>query len=454
MTRPFLHALSLLTAALTTFAAAACGGDEAGGSGGGTTTTTTSSTGPGPGSGGAGGQGAGGEGQGGSASPDCGPEEEGGGGEPTLTLDDVLASLRTDRDGTLHEISLTRGWPALLPDGYLFVSTSSNLTHVAGDHDGWVGAPLTADQGFSWALVPIASPGGGYKFTDLTAYEADPWARSYTVDSFGELSLIRPSIAHLDRYRDLGDADLKPRDLRVWVPQGSINRVLYAHDGQNLFFDGGPFGSWRLEQSVPPGVLVVGIDNTSDRMDEYTHVTDTIGGNTVGGQGDAYVRFLGRTVRPLIQARYGEPGPLGVMGSSLGGLISLHIADRCPGVYAFAASLSGTVGWGSIGDGNRNETMLERYTAHTRPVASRLYLDVGGGPGSGCVDADGDGIEDDTDSSPDNYCENEQLRRQLAAGGAYTEGANFDFAWHEGAIHNEAAWAARVGNPFSIFAGL
>jgi pimeloyl-ACP methyl ester carboxylesterase len=203
-------------------------------------------------------------------------------------------------------------------------------------------------------------------------------------------------------------------------------------------------------------VLIVGIDNTPARIDEYTHVPDQIddSGQWYGGEGDAYADFLQDTVRPLVQGRYGEPGPIGVMGSSLGGLISFHVADRYPGEYAFAASLSGTMGWGSIGPGVHNETMIARYAAHTRPVAV-LYLDSGGGPGSGCVDADADGTEDDAPDAGDNYCENAQMLGALTgAQGAYTEGSDLFYSWVQGAQHNEVAWAARVGEPLGIFAGL
>ena len=75
-------------------------------------------------------------------------------------------------------------------------------------------------------------------------------------------------------------------------------------------------------------MLLVGIDNTGDRMDEYTHVNDVIDGQSIGGKGDAYADLFKNTVRPLIKKQYGEPGPVGLLGSSLGGLISFHIADH------------------------------------------------------------------------------------------------------------------------------
>jgi len=137
-----------------------------------------------------------------------------------------------------------------------------------------------------------------------------------------------------------------------------------------------------------------------------------------------------------------------VMGSSLGGLISLHIGERNPDGYAFVGSMSGTLGWGSIGP-HTGETLIERYAAE--PVLPFVvYLDSGGdGP---CSDGDGDGIEDDGAGS-DNYCETVQMRDTLAAAG-YVFDENL-FHWHElGAEHTEQAWGARVFRPLQIFAAL
>ena len=44
---------------------------------------------------------------------------------------------------------------------------------------------------------------------------------------------------------------------------------------------GAPWGGWRLQDAAPPGVLIVGIDNTPARFDEYTHVPDDLGGGPI-----------------------------------------------------------------------------------------------------------------------------------------------------------------------------
>ncbi|MCA9663355.1 MAG: hypothetical protein KC486_33805, partial [Myxococcales bacterium] len=224
----------------------------------------------------------------------------------------------------------------------------------------------------------------------------------------------------------------------------------YMHDGQNLFDPESIWGGWKLLESAPPGVLLIGVENTPDRVDEYTHVVDDIGGGPIGGLGDDYADLVELVVRPLVEEAYGEVELVGVMGSSLGGLVAFHIADRYPGRYDMAISMSGTMGWGSIGpEPQPGATMIERYAAAGKR-STALYLDSGGG--GSCLDADDDGVDDDGDAN-DNYCENLQLRDVLVGLG-YTYDVDL-WHWHEpGAPHNEAAWAARVGAPLAIFAGL
>lgn len=357
----------------------------------------------------------------------------------------ILAALRADLGGALLDYSRSDGWPVATAEGYLFVCL--DLPMVAGDFDDWGGTALNQEDHFAWAVLS-ANEGDAYKCTDGgDRWEADPWSRAYNYDSFGEISLIAGSEPHLERHFQVSDGALNPRTVRVWVPT-TITHVLYAHDGQNLFDPEAIWGGWHLQDSAPEGMLIVGIDNTDARMDEYTHVRDEVYGDWYGGLGDQYAAFIQEDVRGLIRDTYGEPGPVGTMGSSLGGLISFHIAYQYPGEYDFAASLSGTMGWGSIGA--NNETMIERYAAAGHQ-GTALYIDSGGY--GTCFDADGDGIMDDDPESADNYCENIQLRDALVDVG-YTYEVDL-WHWHEyGAEHNEMAWAERVWRPLALFAAL
>jgi len=323
---------------------------------------------------------------------------------------------------------------------------------LVGDHNGWVDAPMTTAGPLWWAEAEVPAPDGSlYKFREAgaDAYVADPLGRRYGFDANGRYSLVRASAPHLERWYGLADADIGPRDLQVYVPaDGAFTHALYAHDGQNLFDPGAQFGYWKLQETVPPQMLVVGVDNTPARMDEYTHVPDIIQVDEIGGQGLAYADFIDGVVRPRMEAAYGPAQVVGTMGSSLGGLISLVIADRFPDRYDMAISMSGTVGWGSIS--LHNETILERYIAAGKRDFA-IYVDSGGD--GTCGDADQDGIDDDDPQASDNYCENAQLHA-LLTGLGYDEGVDLWYVHAPGQPHNESAWAARVDVPLAAFAAL
>lgn len=369
--------------------------------------------------------------------------------EDDSRLREVLSALENDFDGVMLEVSNADGWPLALADGHLFVTRDASLTHVAGDHDDWNGTPLEQASGFAWVLLQV-DPGNRYKFTDLgERWVPDPWSRAYEFDEFGKMSMTPSPEAHLERFFQVGDEEIGPRTVRVWVPAENTTRVVYVHDGQNLFDPGAIHGGWRLQTAAQPGMMMVGIDNTDARMSEYTHVADDIGSGPVGGRGDAYADYVQNTVRGLIDTHYGEPEKIAVMGSSLGGLVSLHMGDRYPQEFDFVISLSGTLGWGKIGASN--QTIIERYVSAGYRAGLPLYI-YSGGNADACVDTDGDGIEDDGSGTSDNYCENLQFFESMQDAG-YTVDQNLWHYWQPDAGHNEAAWADHVARPLQIFAG-
>ncbi len=365
------------------------------------------------------------------------------------SLDEILAALREDGESAAYGFARSNGWPIEVEGGYLIVSFDARSTAVAGDFDEWTGQSLIIDSGFAYRVV-TASPDDGYKLSDGDVYRADPLARSYVLDEFGELSKIAPTTVHFDRWNFVTDGVVAPRQVNVRVPESAATHVLYAHDGQNLFDDSrASFGvSWDLAASVPDGVMVVGIDHGPNRIYEYTWIEDDLRGTPSGGGAGEYADFLQTYLRPFIDSAYEEPPTAGVMGSSLGGLVSLYIAHRFPGEFDMAISLSGTLGWGSFGA--HQETLLELYqAAGVRPT--RLYVDSGGGVDGECVDLDGDGVLDDNDTGADNYCTNRQFADAMASLG-YTWAVDLWHWWEPDAPHNEAAWAARVFRPLGYFA--
>lgn len=108
---------------------------------------------------------------------------------------------------------------------------------------------------------------------------------------------------------------LAPRRVRVYLPAdydsapGRDYPVLYLHDGQNLFDDDAPFGEWQVDETLDAlvargdleGVLAVGIDNTPERVAEYTPDVDPQYG---GGRGDAYLRALVERLKPWVDFHF------------------------------------------------------------------------------------------------------------------------------------------------------
>jgi predicted alpha/beta superfamily hydrolase len=167
--------------------------------------------------------------------------------------------------------------------------------------------------------------------------------------------------------------------------------VLVMHDGQNLFEANTAFmgNAWycqnTLDATIIGGstdeVLIVGPYNTADRNDEYTYVYDPSEG--FGGLGDLYLDWIESTLLPFTTSRYAnrvaiERPTLGILGSSLGGLISCYAAWTRPQVYGKAGCMSSSFWW----DSNDFQTNVVPNT--TALVASgfskpQIYLDSGTG---------------------------------------------------------------------------
>ena len=196
-------------------------------------------------------------------------------------------------------------------------------------------------------------------------------------------------------------------------------------------------------------VLIVGIENTSERLQEYGHTDDTISGTTYTSKHEAYAELVSNVVRPLIEAEYATTELRGIMGSSMGGVASLALAHG--GDYDFVASLSGNLGWGHYGSTGPS---LESWYVNDGPTDTVVFVDSGGSDGGdGCTDPDGDGLPEDDPNSSDNYCTSRQFADALAEAG-YVWNSTL-YHWHEAnASHNEAAWAARVHRPLGIFLAL
>ncbi len=146
------------------------------------------------------------------------------------------------------------------------------------------------------------------------------------------------------------------RSRRVWIylPPGYSSGstrypVLYMHDGQNVFDNATSFvGEWGVDETLDSlnalgdkDVIVVAVDHGgTKRFDEYSPWKNAKYG---GGEGDKYVDFLVKTLKPYVDLHYRTlPDRLntGVAGSSMGGLISLYAILKYPDVFGRAGIFS------------------------------------------------------------------------------------------------------------------
>jgi predicted alpha/beta superfamily hydrolase len=253
--------------------------------------------------------------------------------------------------------------------------------------------------------------------------------------------------------------EIAPRYVDVWLPPGAAQAnqrlpVIYMHDGQNIFDPSEAYGghSWEVDRAIEvfmantgsPGAIVVGVWNTGQRWREYAPqqpaaalrdpatiatLEAKAGGPIIS---DAYLRFLVHTLKPLIDATYPsnpQREQTFVMGSSMGGLISLYALEQYPEVFGGAGCLS--THWPAGG------TFLVDALGAALPAAGRhrLYFDFG----TEGLDAEYEPLQAQMDG---------HLRNA-----GYQHGEDWRTIKFPGADHNEVAWRSRLYIPLGFLLG-
>jgi predicted alpha/beta superfamily hydrolase len=267
------------------------------------------------------------------------------------------------------------------------------------------------------------SIGGTYRLAAGSTLDIHP----FFGPPFGKVTMV-PAFAS----PQLGNS----RQLRIYLPpsyeENKAKRypVLYMHDGQNLFdAKSAAYGvEWGIDETVNrliatgviDEIIVVGIDNTPDRIPEYTPCCDPEHG---GGKLDAYQAFVVDTVKPYIDRTLRTlPGraDTAIMGSSLGGIASVVIAQKKPDVFSKAGGVSSSFWWNKKG----------LITQLAPRVQVKFYLDAG---------AKNDGLEES------------MLMRDAMLTQGYRAQEDLLFYADPDGIHNEKSWAARVDKPLTWF---
>ena len=141
---------------------------------------------------------------------------------------------------------------------------------------------------------------------------------------------------------------------------------------------------------------------------------------TAVASGDAYLSFITDTLKPridrLFRTRRG-PAHTGILGSSMGGLISLYAWLKRPDVFSLGGALSPSLWFG-------RDRLFSSIESAPLPRGRRLYLDAGTAEGAGTLR------------------DVRALRSALRAKGM--DRRALIYLEDRGGRHNEAAWGRRL----------
>jgi enterochelin esterase-like enzyme len=278
-------------------------------------------------------------------------------------------------------------------------------------------------------------------------------------------NLPKPSTGRLQRLEHFASKFVDARHIDVWLPKdfdGSKHySVLYMHDGQMLFDASQTWNAqaWNIDVAISsligegriPETLVVGIwNNGEQRHSEYfpqkflptlspKFRDEFVAGYLCGKpQSDDYLRFLVEELKPHIDQQFPtrpEREHTFVMGSSMGGLISVYAMSEYPEIFGGAAGLS--IAW--IGMGKPNfELPLAAFNYLQGSLAPaqghRLYMDHG------------------TTEMDAMYAPYQAFVDEIVRDRGY-DSSNLQSRVFEGTGHNELAWAERLHIPLEFLLG-
>jgi predicted alpha/beta superfamily hydrolase len=256
------------------------------------------------------------------------------------------------------------------------------------------------------------------------------------------------------RLADFASQHIRTRHVDIWHPLDydtsptKYYPVIYMHDGQNLFDPALSYigVDWGVDQAINQlkytrgvvGAIVVGIWNSPLRYLEYmpqhpfersadqpeaVRFVKERGGTPIS---DAYLRCLVEEIKPFVDENFRTlPGPDStfVMGSSMGGLLSLYAISSYPQIFGGAACLSThwTIGGEAL--------VAEMGKSLPAPANHRLYFDFG------------------TKQQDAHYQPYQTRMDQYGVAAGYQQDKNWKTVRWEGHEHSERAWRSRLDVP-------
>lgn len=268
----------------------------------------------------------------------------------------------------------------------------------------------------------------------------------------------------IKEYPNFKSKYVDPRNVEIWFPpsyESSPNKkypVLYMHDGQVIFQRGRGFSGeeWEVDEMMTKLIkggkikeaIVVGIWNTAKRFREYQpnkpfeNVTSEnkdlrkILDSEYNGKplADEYLRFIVEELKPFVDANFRtltDKNNTFMMGSSMGGLITIYAETQYPGVFGSVACLSTHFPVSLKENNPKIPLLIINYLKLNLPKGknNRIYFDYG---------------TETLDSWYEPY--QKQMDEVMKLKG-YIQGENWETRKFDGAEHSEISWRKRLNIP-------
>jgi predicted alpha/beta superfamily hydrolase len=306
------------------------------------------------------------------------------------------------------------------------------------------GVTLTSSPDKTIWSYEVASPSAAVHFKPLL--DDTTWAHgeNYTVEPGQTVDIYPHFSANKGTVKQLFasfSSKILTFNQPVWVylppsyDENTLARypVLYMHDGQNLFDPKKAFGGneWKVDETLDaaaeqqpapaniPEIIVVGPEAGPSRNTIYTPTFDSSEG--FGGDGDKYLRMLVEELKPQVDSMLRtqpEREHTGVLGSSLGGLISAYAGCTHADTFGLVGAMSPSTWWD-------NTVIIGDVMGMAQPRPLRVYVDSG-----------------DSGPSNDDVTNTAQLAATFRTLG-YSDGKTLDYVVQMGGQHNEVYWSQR-----------
>ncbi len=266
---------------------------------------------------------------------------------------------------------------------------------------------------------------------------------------------------------------ITPRTVDIWLPINYSKEkkysVLYMHDGQMLFDENATWNKqeWMVDEAISKlisenkieSLIVVAIWNIPNLrhtdlypkkpykiLSKEEQVKVQIEAKKLNMDwslekinSDNYLKFIVKELKPYIDKNfsvYTDGSHTGIMGSSMGGLISMYAICEYPEVFEKAACLS--THWVGFRDFKNNPIPESFFDYMTKKLPSsknhKIYFDYG------------------TETLDASYLKYEYRVDEILKSKGYTT-ENYKNLKFDGENHSEASWQKRIDIPLLFMFG-